>query len=294
MKNKNILLAAFSGLTNSFAETKANEQTTAVSFFSKPKSRYGILTLVMVFALNLVTNATPSTQIWIPSTDIQGWKTLHLGIDNYLRTEKVNGVQGAGIYDIGMTTGLLPFKKFQGEIGMDYLYMGDYNLVAPSKNYDDHPIYFNAKVGFLEDTLFKGCPAIAVGAVNFGLKKNLTNYNIMYGEIAKTLPVVGRLSVGYYTGNDKVLLDENLNKANSGLLLSWDRAMPEISDKLWLAVDYQGGKSFMGALNVGFSWAFSKNVSVIFAYDIYNNKKVTYNTNNLNVNSFTTQLDINF
>jgi len=78
------------------------------------------------------------------------------------------------------------------------------------------------------------------------------------------------------------------------LLLSWDRAMPEISDKLWLAVDYQGGKNYLGALNFGLSWAFSKNVSVIFAYDVYNNKKAFYNSNNVNANSFTTQLDINF
>jgi len=102
-----------------------------------------------------------------------------------------------------------------------------------------------------------------LGAYNFGLKTNLTNYNIVYGEIAKTIPILGRLSVGYYTGNDKVLVDENLKKANNGVLLSWDRTMTEISDKLWLAVDYQGGKNYLGALSFGASWAFSKNVSVI-------------------------------
>jgi len=39
--------------------------------------------------------STPSTQIWIPSTDFQKWKTMHLGLDNYIRTAKVNGVRGA-------------------------------------------------------------------------------------------------------------------------------------------------------------------------------------------------------
>ena len=288
MKNKTILLAAFPTLAGLVAESKANEQKRGqASLFSKPKLGYGILTFVIVFVLNMDLNATPSTQIWIPSTDFQAWKTLHLGIDNYLRTEKIDGVRGAGIYDIGLTTGFLPFKKFQGEIGVDYLSMGD-NV------YDDHPIYFNAKLGFPEGALFKNAPAIAIGAVNVGLKKNLTNYNIIYGEIAKTLPIVGRLSIGYYTGNEKILVDENLKKANSGLLVSWDRAMPEISDKLWLAIDYQGGKNSFGALNVGFSWAFSKNVSVICGYDFYNNKKAYYNMNNQNANSFTTQLDINF
>jgi hypothetical protein len=34
-------------------------------------------------------------------------------------------------------------------------------------------------------------------------------------------------------------------------------------------------------------------VSVIFGYDIYNNKKALYNSTNANANTFTTQLDIN-
>jgi hypothetical protein len=246
-----------------------------------------IICLVLCSLSNELTFSTPSTQIWIPSTDFQKWKTMHLGLDNYIRTSNINGVRGAGIFDAGFTTGLLPFEKFQGEIGVDYLYMGD-------SNYDNHPIYFNAKIGFPEDAFFKGFPAIALGAYNFGLKTNLTNYNIIYGEIAKTIPILGRLSVGYYTGNDKVLVDENLKKANNGVLLSWDRTMTEISDKLWLAVDYQGGKNYLGALSFGASWAFSKNVSVIFGYDIYNNKNAYYNTSNQNANTFTAQVDINF
>ena len=249
--------------------------------------KFLIICLVLCSLSNELTFSTPSTQIWIPSTDFQKWKTMHLGLDNYIRTSNINGVRGAGIFDAGFTTGLLPFEKFQGEIGVDYFYMGD-------SNYDNHPIYFNAKIGFPEDAFFKGFPAIALGAYNFGLKTNLTNYNIIYGEIAKTIPILGRLSVGYYTGNDKVLVDENLKKANNGVLLSWDRTMTEISDKLWLAVDYQGGKNYLGALSFGASWAFSKNVSVIFGYDIYNNKNAYYNTNNQNANSFTAQVDINF
>ena len=246
------------------------------------------ISIVVVYFLSFEYSfSTPSTQIWIPSTDFQKWKTMHLGLDNYIRTSKIDGVRGAGMFDLGFTTGLLPFEKFQGEIGVDYLSMGD-------NNYDDHPIYFNAKIGLPEDALIKGFPAIAFGAYNFGLKTDLTNYNIIYGEIAKTIPILGRLSVGYYTGNDKVLVDENLKKANNGVLLSWDRTMTEISDKLWLAIDYQGGKNYLGALSFGASWAFSKNVSVIFGYDIYNNKKAYYNTNNQNVNTFTTQVDINF
>ena len=75
---------------------------------------------------------------------------------------------------------------------------------------------------------------------------------------------------------------------DNGLLVSWDRTMSEISDKLWVAVDYQGGKNAYGATSVGFSWAFAKNVSVIFGYDIWNNK------DRAGQNTATVQVDINF
>jgi hypothetical protein len=246
-----------------------------------------VIIAVMYFTGIEFSYSTPSTQIWIPSTDFQKWKSMHLGLDNYIRTARTGGVRGAGIFDLGLTTGLLPFEKFQGEIGIDYLIMGD-------NNYDNYPVCFNAKIGFPENALFKNSPSIAVGAYNIGLKTNLTNYNIVYGLIAKTIPFLGRISAGYYTGNEKLLVDENLRKTNSGILLSWDRSISEISDKLWLAVDYQGGKNYLGALNFGASWSFSKNVSVILGYDIYNNKQAFYNTNNQNANSFTAQVDINF
>ena len=81
---------------------------------------------------------------------------------------------------------------------------------------------------------------------------------------------------------------------NSGILASWDRSMKEISDKLWFAVDYQGGNNYLSSLNFGFSWAFTDKVSVIFGYDIYNDSRTYYNSVNTNKNTFTTQLDINF
>jgi hypothetical protein len=227
--------------------------------------------------------ATPSTQIWIPSTDVQGYKTLHLGIDNYIRTSNRGGFPN--LYDIGLTAGILPFEKLQMEVGIDYLdggqggIAGSFNELA-----DKHPLYFNGKIGTPEDSLFKFSPALAVGIYNAGTQAGVTGQNIAYGLVARTLPVIGRLSAGGFHGSETVL---GKNK-NNGVLLSWDRTMSEISDKLWLAVDYQGGNSFMGATNFGVSWAFSKNVSVIFGYDIYNR------TATGGKNTFTTQVDINF
>lgn len=222
--------------------------------------------------------ATPSTQIWIPSTDIQKYKTLHFGLDTYIKTERTDeGVNEPTVTNMGLTGGVLPFKKVQLEVGIDYRDTGGIH---------DYPLYFNAKLGTPEGEFFKGSPSIAVGGYDFGSKSNVANYNIAYGLAAKTFGKLGRLSAGYYAGNDKLLLDIEGNKDNHGVLLSWDKTISEISDKLWASVDYQGGDNSYGALSFGVAWSFAPNVSVIVGCDIYNESAYKPTA--------TVQLDINF
>jgi hypothetical protein len=261
-----------------------------------------IVTLAMALTLMVsgAALATPSTQIWIPSTDIQAFGTFHLGIDNYFRSSGVATATGASrdanVMDIGLTAGVLPFEKIQAEVGVDYL------TIANDPN-DNHPFSVNAKVGTPEDAFFKYQPALAVGIYNAGPSQKFGNapaitsgQNIMYALAARTLPVMGavpslgRISAGYYYGSKTALIDANnpIKGANEGMLLSWDRTMTEISDKLWLAVDYMSGNNVDGAVSFGASWNFAKNVSVIFGYNVYKEKKLAGN------NTFTTQLDINF
>lgn len=231
--------------------------------------------------------ATPSTQIWSPSTDVQPYKVWHLGLDNYIRTT-ADGAVTNNVFDAGLTVGVLPGEKVHLEVGIDYMETGTSSVA------DENPFYFNAKLGIPEDALGKGAPALAFGGYNFGTKSGVTTQNIAYVLAAKTLPKtdsmpsIGRISVGYYRGSERVLVDENGDPASDGVILTWDRVMSEISDKLWLAIDYASGESANGALNFGFSWAFSANTSVIFAYDIYNNPRTG------GEDTITLQLDINF
>lgn len=236
---------------------------------------------LLALSLPLAAGATPSTQIWIPSTDIQPYKVLHLNFDTYLRGQDENdGSRKAPVYMAGPTIGILPWDKVQAEVGFDLMYQG-------VKNLDNNPLYLHAKVATPEKSLQEWSPALAVGSYNIGTKNGLTNQDITYGMAARTFPVVGRLSAGYYGGNGLVLRDEQGRIDNHGVLLSWDRTMAEISKKLWLAVDYQGGQSAVGSTNFGLAWAFSEKTSVIFGYDIYNNRTVA------GKNTFTLQVDIN-
>ena len=232
--------------------------------------------------------ATPSTIVWIPSVDLQSFKTFHLTFDTYLRAKQnPDGTRSGAIVDLGLEAGVLPFEKVQAEIGFD--------LVDQPDPLGKYPLTFNAKVGSPEGAWFKGSPALAVGGYNFGTKSGdarngepATNMNVVYAIAGKTVPVLGRFEAGYYIGNRKVLLDEKGQSDEKGVLLSWDRTLSEISDRLWAGVDYQGGKNMLGALNFGLAWTFAKNVSIIFGYDVYT-KKATGGQN-----TYTVQLDINF
>lgn len=229
----------------------------------------------------LAANATPSTQIWIPSTDIQKYKTFHLNVDSYVSSAReASGSWKAPLFVIGPTMGVFSSEKLQAEAGFD--------LMRASLASDSSPLYLHAKLGSPEGALFANAPAFALGGYNFGTQKDVTDQNILYGLAARTFGKAGRFSAGYYAGNDKVLVDENGDKAAAGLLLSWDRTLGEISDKLWAGVDYQGGDSAMGALSFGLSWLFAPNTSVIFGYDVYNNDKIA------GKDTYTIQLDVNF
>lgn len=224
-------------------------------------AKYLFVLFLQLALLAGVAHATPSTQIWNPSTDIQPYRTVHFGIDNYFTLEGLAGGGYAFPTDNGLTYGLLPGL----EVGVD--------VFLPQSD----PFVFNAKYGLAENGLM---PAVAVGGFGFGTKQNTTGQNIIYAVAAKTF-AFGRVSAGYFTGNEKLLIDPNGAKDSAGLILTWDKA---VSDKLWLCVDYAGNKSALGATFYGFSWLFAPNVSGVFGYGTYNNGAKP---------TVTTQLDIN-
>ncbi len=193
------------------------------------------LVLAIFMAVTNASWATPTPHVWIPSTDAQPFKTLHLTIDNFfpVRPEATGGYKPSTLI-LGPTVGLSPFKNVQAEAGLD--------VVKNGTALDAYPVYFNFKLSTPEGLLGSYSPALAAGAYGLGTRSDKTNQNVFYGLAAKTVAIVGRFTAGYYVGNSRVLIDETGAKANRGVLLAWDRKMVEISDRLWAAIDYKGGE----------------------------------------------------
>ncbi len=257
--------------------------------------------LLAVFCIFILSNAyaTPSTHIWAPSTDIQPYKKIHITADNYTPTKKIDHA-GARAYVqqvYGLTFSLLsdkpeenflgkvwsPLGKIMAEAGFDY-------KKGFGPIYDTFPWYFHFKLGVPEDAYFKYMPAFAVGSYDIGTKHNFTDYKVWYLKGARTVSFanvnLGRFSAGFFNGRAKLLRDKNGDRDNIGPMFAWERTISEISDKLWLCVDYQGTQSSYGAMNYGFAWSFTKDISTIIGYEIYNNPNLR--------DTVTFQLDINF
>jgi hypothetical protein len=229
--------------------------------------------------------ATPTGTFWTPmSIDIQSYKVTHLGIDNYFTVNKKasSGEQGAFPTDLGLTLGVLPFEKIQMEVGIDANYPTDY------------PYSFNAKVGAPEEALFKYSPALQVGIYGAGTKDKVTNANIVYGVIGKSIPEVGRLSVGPYFGNKDILKNASGDKENTGFMVAFDRAFLPAKDaagneysKVVVAADYASGKNSVGGYGIGVNYYFTKDISLLTGPVFFNEKAINGTW------KLSTQLDIN-
>jgi hypothetical protein len=231
----------------------SREETMRLSFLS------GIALAVVLSPA--VAGATPSTQIWIPSPDTVSFLNAHLGADNYFTIfRKADDDAWAAPTDLGLTIGLSPSDIVGLEVGVD--------LFEPT----DSPLVFNAKAALLEGKLFDQMPGVAVGIFGVGTDTGNTDMNMVYGLVGKEIWKLGRISAGYYWGNKDVLTRPNGDADERGLLLSWDRTISEVSDNLWVAVDWQQGRSVMGATGFGAGWTFSDQIGVILGYVLYGQK----------------------
>ncbi len=245
----------------------------------------GVVTLV-IFAVTA--HATPSTTYWTPMTpDIQGYFVPHIGVDNYFTVGR-SSRNGSGSFptDVGFTMGVLPFEKLQMEVGIDYLQPYDF------------PFCYNAKVGSPENALFKGSPALYVGFFNGGfghyIPNNSTSANIWYGAVGKAIPFIGRLSMGPYIGDRKVMVDRDGDKANTGFMFAFDHGFVPVKDKegnefnrLVLAADYATGKNLLGGGGVGLYYYFTKDISLLSGPVWFNEQAIN------GKRKWTMQLDIN-
>lgn len=230
--------------------------------------------------------ATPSSTFWAPSTaSCQAWKTPHVTYDSYFAKGPTVGKDHSPGYptDTGLTIGLSPSNRVQAEFGFDLLY--------PTSD----PLVLNGKLCTPESSLFEGTPGIGLGVYNVGLKKDVTDYNVAYFVVQKTISHVGGyVAFGVYHGFNKSLLkSSDGNIEQSGFLAAV--VSPDIQidlkglKKINFVTDIQTGKNVLGGWGFGTNFYFSENVSLLTGPVLFFDRFLQPGQANF---LWTTQLDI--
>ncbi len=221
------------------------------------------LVIAALLAAASQATATPSTTWWTPATTyVQPYLVPHLTYDTYF------GEGGAYPVDSGLTIGILPFEKVQAEIGFDLNYPG----------YTRNGLLLNAKLGVPEGAFGEWFPGISAGIYALGLKKDVSDYNVLHAEIGKTLGSLGTLTVGGYVGNKKLLVDETGAKANTGIMAAY--LTPDVAvglpglTKVNFFADLQTGKSSLGAWGLGAGLYFTPAIALLTGPVFFLNEKV--------------------
>ncbi len=201
--------------------------------------------IVILFSIGRAAHSTPSTLVWIPSTDIQAERVWHVGVDNIFSP----GSSANDFTDYGLTYGAARGL----EVGIDYW------------TDTDKPWVFNVKYRLLEESATR--PSAVVGVYNLACdtSSNPNAQNVVYALLSKTFNGT-RVTAGYGWGRKAALL-----RGEKMVMLGVDR---QLSRKWWGGIDFQGGKSALGALNAGVAYKFADNASLLLAYDWYNNSSI--------------------
>ena len=238
--------------------------------------------------------ATPSTTFWTPATIYsQPYLVPHITYDTYVAQK------GFLQNTYGLTMGILPFDKLQGEVGFDLFYPTALSPVQPTGVGTFDVFQVNAKLTLPEGVLASWAPGVSVGIANAGFKSGVSDYDLLHGTIGKTLPVVGTLAVGGYYGAGSSALwkgsDGNVNR--SGFMASW--TSPDIKigkpglDKIVFLGDASTGKNWFGAVGGGIGLYFTPAIDILTG-PVYLLDKNLYKANPMaNTNlMWTVQLDV--
>jgi hypothetical protein len=213
--------------------------------------------LVALVAFAEPAYATPSTTFWTPATTYtQPYLVPHLTYDTYV-AEK-----GLLQNTYGVTTGVLPFEKLLGEVGVDAFYP---TISLRSKDF----LQVNGKLTLPENAFGAWQPGVSFGIANVGFEKDVSNYDLLHLTVAKTFPMIGNIGVGgYYGAGSKLLWTGSDGDANrAGFMASWTSADIKIGkpglDKIVFLADVATGKNWMGAVGGGIGLYFTPSIDVL-------------------------------
>lgn len=198
--------------------------------------------------------ATPSTVYWTPATSYtQPFLVPHLTYDSYVAEE------GGLLNDYGLTIGVIPNDKIQGEVGFDVFLPGAYL---------SNTFQLNGKVSLVEGAYAPWQPGVSVGLMGVGFKKDVSDLNLLHVDASKGTKF-GTFGAGVYygAGSDLLWTGSDGDVHRTGVMFSY--VSPDFVidrpglNKIDFTADIATGKNAFGAAGAGAVVYFTPAVAVI-------------------------------
>ncbi|MDZ4676802.1 MAG: hypothetical protein SGI74_04755 [Oligoflexia bacterium] len=115
--------------------------------------------------------------------------------------------------------------------------------------------------------------SVAIGFYEYAFKTNANSPNILYLQFEKKWDLTGAFKIGYFSGNSEVMVNENFQASNKGIIAGWARPLPELINSLTLSAEWMGSQSYKGGALIGTSWKL-QNATFKIGYFIPTNKRI--------------------
>ncbi len=203
--------------------------------------------------------ATPSSVFWTPATtNTQPAGVPHLTFDTYF------GEAGALQIDTGLTVGLLGLPRLKIEVGVD-VYEPTLTSRGQMGTFD-----FAQVNGRLTVPLGRtGSRALSLGICNVGFKKDVSNYDMVYGLFGWSTRIGTFTGGAYYGAGSKYLwlpLGSDTRETRFGVMGSWVSRDVQLGapglDKIVFLIDFAGPKSLFGGAGAGIALYFTPAIAV--------------------------------
>lgn len=234
----------------------------------KPRLHFSVLLLISFYSAGIGAFAGPSTTFWTTCTiDIQppGTGQFSLEIFSEFATNKHNS-QLPSVF--GFEFGSKVSSQLNAEYGIDL-------VTAPSLT----PLFLNAKIGYLENVLFKNAPALQLGYWGFGTRQSdpASKAHLLQITTGKSFFNGSfRLMASYYAGNSHSLRNVRGLGENQGYMFAFNVSLDQ--NKWVLVGDYASGNNAIGGGGVGACYYFSDYSNVLFGPVWFNEKKLNGST----------------
>lgn len=208
--------------------------------------------------------ALPSRDLWIPQTRTLKLDRKRLELQQTFNIDKRDGDTNRPeqTSSVGIAYGLLDSEVLGAEVGLDWR--------EPARTEASEALRFNGRIRLFD--LEKKGFAFALGADAVGVKSGVSDVNLVYFVMQNDFSGFLVAEIGAYTGNSRLLVDQNGKEDNQGALVGLWRYLDE-NRQIKFGLEWMSGLNSFGYIFTGVSFRLKEVIVAAVGYGYSNNRE---------------------